>query len=295
MNADIGAVASAPLISGDSNPGKISFTPGGVGRNIAHNLALMGADVRLLSACGDDANGKMLLDSCAAAGINTENVLVVPDMPTSCYLYIAGPSGDMVLAVNDMDICERISPAYLMRHKDLINSAAAVVMDANLSPETIGWLAENCTVPIYCDPVSVNKASKLLPYLGSIHTLKPNRIEAALLSGIEINTPEDLRAAAESLLEKGVKRVFISLSDKGVFVASEGESRLLPCVPGKTVNTTGCGDAFTAALVYAGINSLSPVRSARAGLKAAALTAASNKSVAPSISGSELLSNIDES
>ena len=289
MNIDIGGTSFLPLLPGDSNPGRISVTPGGVGRNIAHNLALFGTDVRLLSSCGNDEHGRILLSSCQEIGIETDRVLVLPNLPTSCYLYIADPSGDMALAVNDMAVCERITPLYLEQNRELLDQAAAVVMDANLPGETICWLADNCKAPLYCDPVSVSKAPKVQKALGSIHMLKPNRLEAELLSGVKINSPDDAALAAERLLARGVKNVCISLASDGVYAAGEGEGFLLPNLPGKPFNTTGCGDAFMAALVYAGIHGCRLRQSVQAGLQAAAITAKSPLAVNSEISGRDIL------
>lgn len=289
MNIDVGGTSYKPLLMQDSNPGSIKVTPGGVGRNIAHNLALMGVDVRLLSACGQDGYGSILLTSCRNIGIGVEAVLVLPDMPTSCYLYIAGPDGDMVAAVNDMEICNKISPEYLESNKALLDNAAAVVMDANLPPDSIIWLAENCKAPLYCDPVSVSKAPKLIRAIPFLHAIKPNRYEAGLLSGVEIKMPEDAAAAADRLLGAGVEQVYISLGSEGVYAAEKGGGFLIPNLPGETVNTTGCGDAFMAALVYAGINSCNLRQSALAGLKASQITALSPLAVNPDIRGRELL------
>ena len=64
LNADIWGRPSGPIILRDSNPGSVTLTPGGVGRNIAHDLCLLGLDVSLVSAVGDDSNGEFLLDRC---------------------------------------------------------------------------------------------------------------------------------------------------------------------------------------------------------------------------------------
>ena len=73
-----------------------------------------------------------------------------------------------------------------------MENARVIVADANIPAESLAFLAENCTAPIFCDPVSTIKAEKLLPILGKIHTLKPNRMEAALLAGIPVETKEQV-------------------------------------------------------------------------------------------------------
>ena len=94
-----------------------------------------------------------------------------------------------------------------------------VVLDTNLPADSIRWVAENCKAPIFADPVSTAKAEKLRPVLGKLHTLKPNRLEAELLSGVAITDDASLHRAADALLSTGLHRVFISLGAVGVFAA----------------------------------------------------------------------------
>ena len=77
VNVDIGGRSFAPLVSADSNPGRVTISLGGVGRNIAHNLSLLGADVRLLTAYGDDAHGAQVAASCSELGIDLSHALRV--------------------------------------------------------------------------------------------------------------------------------------------------------------------------------------------------------------------------
>ena len=251
VNVDIGGQADKALNPNDSNPGQVSISLGGVGRNIAHNLALMGVDVQLLTAFGQDIHGQKIAASCVELGIDVGKALRLADVPTSTYLYIAEPNGEMALALSDMQVCEKITPTYLSANLSTLQNAQVVVADTNIPAESLIYLAENCTVPLFCDPVSTAKAEKLLPILSKIHTLKPNRLEAALLSGIPIHTTADAQQAAEVLLNKGVKRVFLSMGAEGVYAATKTQQLWLPNLPGHTVNTTGCGDAFMAALVWA--------------------------------------------
>ena len=287
-NVDICGRAWDPLVPEDSNPGLVSMSIGGVGRNIAHNLGLLGADVRMLTACGDDLNGQRLCAASTEAGIDMSHVLKLRDERTSTYLYITGPDGDMALAVSDMTICERISPSYLADNRDLLENARAVVCDANIPAESLAWLAENCSAPLFCDPVSTVKAEKLRPHLGRIHTLKPNRIEAELLSGIPIHDEGDVEKAADKLLSMGIRRVFISLGGDGIYAASWKESCWMEPLPCRMVNTTGCGDSVMAAIVWAYLEELSLADTARAGLAAGSITIETPETISPKMSA-ELL------
>lgn len=287
-NMDIGGHAFAPLIHQDSNPGAVRLSPGGVGRNIAHNLRLLGTDVRFLTAFGEDLYGRQLSASCLELGIDLTGALRVPDKATSTYLYIADPDGDMALAVSDMEICKEISPAYLARNLALLSKAQVVVADTNLPRESLEYLAENCTAPLFCDPVSTVKAEKLRSILPHIHTLKPNKLEAELLSGVAIESITDVIRAADRLLELGVQRVFISLGADGVYAATMSERLHFNNLPCAIANTTGCGDAFMGALVWAWLEGLDLPHTALAGLAAAAITMESPQTINPALSADAL-------
>ena len=292
VNVDIGGRSHKPLVAADSNPGTVSFSLGGVGRNIAHNLCLLGTEVRLLSAYGDDINGQRVAASCSELGIDASHALVVPGGTTSTYLYLTDPEGEMALAVSDMSICDLITPAYLEANLGILRNAQVVVADANIPAETLAYLAENCQVPLFVDPVSTVKAEKIRPILSAIHTLKPNRMEAELLSGVPIRCLEDVPKAAGVLLDQGVHRLFISLGSDGVYAATEDEGIWLPTLPGNMVNTTGCGDAYMAALVWAYLEGMDLRQTALAGLAAGAIAMESSKTINPYMSADAVRARI---
>ncbi len=288
VNVDIGGRSFASLVGADSNPGAVSISLGGVGRNIAHNLALMGLDVRMLTALGDDLNGQRVATSCSELGIDMSHALKVPGAATSTYLYLTGPDGEMALAVSDMEICKKITPAYLAANYAMLQNAQAVVADTNIPEESLIWLAENLTVPLFVDTVSTTKAEKVRPILDRIHTLKPNRLEAALLSGVKIHSPEDMKKAADRLTELGLHRMFISMGADGVYAAMGDQRLTLPTIPGKMVNTTGCGDAFMAALVWAYLQGSDLESTALAGLAAGSIAMESPETINPAMSAQSL-------
>lgn len=292
VNIDIGGQSFAPLVSEDSNPGAITTSLGGVGRNIAHNLTLLGTDVRLLTAFGDDIYGQRIISSCSELGIDISHALKTGEHPTSTYLYIASENGDMAMALSDMEVCRKITPGYLAANLPLIQKAQAVVVDTNIPEESLVYLAENCTVPLFCDPVSTTKAKKIIPVLSKIHTLKPNRLEAELLSGVAIRKAQDVEKAAAALLEKGVQQLFISMGSDGVYATSKDKKLWLPNLPGNMVNTTGCGDAFMAALVWAALEDNDLRGCAMAGLAAASIAMETKETINPAMSATAVRSRM---
>ena len=288
VNVDIGGRSNGPLVAADSNPGSVRTSLGGVGRNIAHNLSLLGTDVRMLTAFGDDLYGQKVAASCGELGIDIGHALKVPGAATSTYLYIADEQGEMAMALSDMEVCKMITPAYLAANQAMLQNARVLVADTNIPAESLRYLAENCSVPLFCDPVSTAKAGKLLPILDKIHTLKPNRLEAELLSGVPIQTREDAEKAAQALLSKGVRRVFLSMGAQGVYAAAEDQGLWLPNLPGRMVSTTGCGDSFMAALVWAYMENYDLRSAALAGLSAGSITMESQETINPAMCAAAL-------
>ena len=229
-----------------------------------------------MTALGEDIFSLAIEQGCAALGIDLSRALRVKNGSTSVYLYITDPDGDMALAVSDMAIARHISPAYLESVGDILDNAALIMLDGNLEAKSIDWLGAHCKVPLFADPVSVRKAERFRAALPRLHTFKPNLLEAELLTG-----EAEPERAASALLNLGVRRVFLSLGERGL-LAAEGTMHVhLPNMPGELVNTTGAGDAMTAALARAYLDGLDLGRSARFSLAAASIAIESGESVSP--------------
>ncbi len=294
-NIDIGGRSFAPLVAKDSNPGRVTVSLGGVGRNIAHNLRLLGVDVCLLTALGDDFNAQRVSASCAELGIDLSFALHVPGGVTSTYIYLDDADGDMALALSDMEICTRITPSCLEARRDLLSRADVIVADANIPAESLVWIGKHCSAPLFADPVSTAKAEKLRPVLSRIHTLKPNRLEAELLSGIPVADEISLFRAARALLDTGLERAAITLGSRGILAADARAIELIPVCPAHIRNATGAGDAFMAALVWSWLQHQDFSSSCRAAAAAAALTVESVETVNPSLTPQAVLERMASS
>lgn len=286
-NIDIAGRPASALVPRDSNIGTVRLSPGGVGRNIAHNLALLGTDVRLVTAFGEDAQADSLVEGCREAGIDLTHSFVVPGCATSTYLYVTDEHGEMEAAINDMAILEQLTPERLERCLPLMESAEVVVVDTNLPARTLAWIAEHVSVPLFCDPISTAKAARIAPVMGRLHTLKPNLLEARSLA--ELGAKADASEAAQRLLSTGLQRAFVSLGAEGVFCATKDQAVHLPLLPCHVVNTTGGGDAMMAGLVWAHLQGLGLQEAGRAGLAASAIAVESGETVSPQMSEAALL------
>ncbi len=272
LNMDIGGFPSAPLVPGDSIPGRVTSALGGVGWNVARDCALLGADTAFVSVLGWDGHAdiraeasRLGVDLSAAAWTGENN---------DRYLYICNERGDVAAAVNDMRLCTRMDPAFIQARLDRLNAADAVAADANLLPETLAALAEGLTVPLAVDCVSAAKCVRLAPILSKIHTLKANRQEAAALTGR--TDPVD---ALRALLDAGVIRAVISLGAEGVLCGEGDRIFTVPAPAAEVTDATGAGDALTAALTVGLIYGLDLRACAELGAAAAAVTLARPGSV----------------
>ena len=287
-NMDIGGFPDAALVAGDSNPGRVRMTPGGVGRNIAENLARLGLEVELITALGDDANGHAILADCHAKGIGVAHVQIEKDCGSSVYLFVDDAQGDMSVAINDMAIQSRITPERLAERLELLNSMDAAVLDANLPEESIAFLCRELRVPIFADAVSAAKVGKLKRVLDRLYCLKPNRIEAELLTGMQISGIGEAKAAAAKLLELGLARVMLTLGSDGAICADAQQCLFLPPGSVRIVNASGAGDAYTAAQVWSFCSGLSLRESGIAGQAASSIAMQSISAVNPELCAEKL-------
>lgn len=274
---DIWGRPDRPLVGADSNPGQVSLRPGGVGRNIAHDLSLLGLKVSLIAALGSDIYAGAIKESCRALGIDLSYAPVSPDMSSGCYLYISDEKGEMALAVSDMEICSLMDPALVLGLLPKIRTRS-MVLDANLPEDTLIALAEHSPWPVYADPVSTAKGEKLRPILHRLRAIKPNALEAKSLTG-----EDDPQKAAAELVRMGVSRVFISLGAEGMVAADEKGVLRLPPVPTQVVNSTGAGDAATAAIVAGDLWGMDLAETACLAQQAGAITCRSMGANAPEL------------
>ena len=293
-NIDITATAYSPLIFQDSNPGKLTVSFGGVGRNVAENMARLGYETSMIAPLGDDNFRQQLEEHSRAVGLDMSRCLIVEGTVTSSYLCLNHPNGDIALAVSAMDICDRLTPAFLEQHISFLNSCDAVMMDANIPQETIQYLSERITTKLCADGVSEKKAGKLRDVLRSLYFIKANRSEMEAITGIPLTDVYTIRKAASALMSIGVKNVSITLSDDGAFLANAEGSAMLPPMHATTVNSTGCGDAFFAGALHGLLEGHNSVQALKEGLAMASLCAKAESAVSPDASLSALRETLNQ-
>ena len=283
VNMDISAALTAPFVPADSVPGQVTLGCGGVARNIAHNLRLMGHEVKFVSVFGGETFGEMCWHECQAIGLDLALSERCEGQRNGLYLCVNDMYGEMRAAVADTDIIDHLTPTFLEGRIDVINNSAAVVADTNISIEALQYLIDHCKAPLFIDTVSTNKAPRVITALQqstnkSLHGLKLNLQEAKAVT--RCDTAQE---AAAQLIALGVKQVYITLGGDGVYCSDVTFNQHLPAIPTHVVNTTGAGDAFMAGVIHAHLQQMSLLDCAQVGLRAARATLLSQQTVNPDI------------
>lgn len=280
---------TAGLAPATSNTAEIRSTRGGTARNVAENLARLGANAFLITAVGDDATGQQLLAQTADSGVNVDHALVVPGQSTGSYIALLEADGTLSVALDDVRVMNAITPDTLDERRDLFATADMVVMDGSLSEATmreIVALTREFGVRLVADPSSARLAYKLRPFLRYLHLVVPNEVEEAALCEVDFPgyDPNVSLALARRLVTAGVENVVVTLSDFGLDYATADEMGYIPPKYSRMVDSTGTGDAVTAAIIFGMLNNLPVIESIRLGAAAASLTLQSPETVVPDLS-----------
>jgi pseudouridine kinase len=268
-NVDLKARTATALVPATSNPGSVVRTPGGVGRNVAENLARLGSRVALLSAVGSDPDGDWLVEETAAAGVDVSPVL--RGGRTGRYVALLDADGSLVAGVSDMAATDALGPDVL--DVDLIRSADLVVVDGNLPATTVDAVLA-LGVRVVIDPVSVAKARRISPLLGRarpVFAITPNEDELAALGSVA------------ELHARGVEVVWVRRGPAGSLLSTHDGETSLEAPQATPVDVTGAGDAMLAAFCHRLLAGFSLTEAAAYGHEAAALTVASPHTVRPDL------------
>lgn len=268
---DVFAYPKEKIILGDSNPGYLKQSLGGVGRNIAENLARLGVDTTLITPVGKDDGRKLVMQ-------NAQDVMLKLSMiqmeHTPTYLSILNEDHDNVVAIAAMDEIEHVTKDDMKVRDISFQNADLIVLDTNLNRDTLSYIFNTYDKPFYVDVISCRKAERIKPHFRKITALKMNRLEAQHLSGmLDEKDPEVL---AKYFLTQGVKEIYITLGKDGSYFMSKEEAHQYPSSHVVAKNTSGAGDAFFAGVIYAKLNDLDTLTYAR---KAAVLTVQSEHAV----------------
>ncbi len=294
INIDIEGSPFERLKYHDSNPGKVNMAFGGVGRNITENVARLGGNVAMLSVIGDDQMGLGAKAELESLGVDTSCIKVLRGENTAMYLSILDDRKDMELALCDMEIIEAITPEVLMEHKDFLRESKIVALDGNLSENLLEFAVNMLEgIPLFFDPVSAAKAIRAKKIIGKFHSIKPNVMEAEIISGMSIDGVDDLKRVGKWFIDQGVQRVFITLNKDGVYYKDEHvDGFIRPANDLKVMSATGAGDSFSAAIMLGFVQNRTTRETAKMGMVAASIAMESRHAVNKNINIEELLRRI---
>lgn len=253
-NVDFCYAGEVSLFKENSNRGHMLTSPGGVGRNTCENLIRLGNKVEFVTAFGDDFMSDYLKKSCSDLGIGLDHSIFVNNHTSSVYISILDENSDIEAEMCDVDLLDAFSKEAIDERADFITGAKVVVC-AGLHVDAVNETLKVCKkkdIPVFIDPISIDYAREYKPIIGQFHTIKPNKAELEILADMKVNNEDDVKVAIDKILEKGTKRIFVSLGTKGcVYADSQGNYIVKKIIANdKMVNATGGGDAFMSALVH---------------------------------------------
>jgi pseudouridine kinase len=278
----------APAVLGASNPARASGSLGGVARNVAENLALLGVPVRLCSRVGDDDAGRDLLARTAGVGVDVSATSVAAGEATAQYVAVLAPTGDLVVGAAAMEVLDEVDLARI--EGAWPDGEGWLFLDCNLSGDVLAATlarARRLGTPVAVDAVSAPKVARLAvarEELDAVRLLFCNRDEArSLTSALGLRGDGDVEAWAAALVGAGATAVVVTLGVEGAVLADSAGLRRVPAAPSTVVDVTGAGDALVAATIFRLVSGADLDAAVRAGMIAAAATVGSTASVCPGL------------
>ena len=227
--------------------------PGGKGANQAVAMARLGGNVSMIGKVGNDGFGQTLLNALKADNVNTDYI-GIEEGPTGVALItvdknaensiVVAPGANYKVAVEDLDY-----------NIEAINNSDIVVVQLETPLETIKYgLKKAKEAGKY---TILNPAPAVVledEIIKNVDLLTPNETELEILSGVELNTEDDIKRAAQIMIDKGVKELIVTLGSKGSLYINKERSMFKSAYKVQAVDTTAAGDSYTGALSVAFAN-----------------------------------------
>jgi ribokinase len=248
-NMDLVAKAPRIPITGETLMGTDFFmVPGGKGANQAVAAAKLGAKVFFVAKLGKDIFASQSLSNFEQFRIDTKYIGQVDGVPSGIAIIAIDDNGkNSIIVVPGAN--HRLTPADVVNAEQDIVSAGVVVAQLEIPLETVeqaAKLAKKHNVPFILDPAPARPVSDEL--LKMVAIIKPNEIEAEMITGIKITDQAAASRAADVLMQRGVKTVLITMGDKGFLLATKKTRNFVESKKVAVVDSTAAGDAFTGAL-----------------------------------------------
>ena len=287
---DVKAQSFGDLVRRGDVPGSTHVNVGGVARNMAKNLTLLGAQVSIVSVVGDDEFGRMIRADLSGTKVNLENLLTIPNQHTATWVGILNAHGDLDVGIFGGEIFSMLTPQIIDERATLFSQNNLIAVDATIPRATIDAvvaIAQANRVPVYLNPASIARAQTVVDCVGNFAIITANTLEAQVLCPIVEWSNSHIVAsatrAAQNLVERSVQRAIITLGADGIVYADANETRYAPAHPATIVDTTGAGDALAAMFLLCHLQHRPLDETLERAFRAAAITAACNESVSENI------------
>lgn len=248
ISVDYIATADEKLQHHVSNDGHLSMSFGGVSHNICFNLIMLGHKPTFITALHDDETGILIKNHLNQLKVKYYSPKTI--YPSCSYVAINNTLHDMDVAIFDNRIVREITPKYLSTCHQIINQADYIILDANVSKESINYVVNKYhkSKKIFCEPISPQLALHFEDVLNKIYLIKCNIHEARSLAKAPKLEKEEL---VKALFKKGLKNVIISNGKHDIYYGlNNNEIYCFPIKPHtKFKNTTGCGDALFSGVI----------------------------------------------
>ncbi len=239
---------------------KYNVRPGGKGCNQAIAIARLGGNTNFISKIGKDAYGELALKTLEKNKISTENIIQDGNQQTG----VAGILVDqntgknainvIVGAPSSLRISEIEKQINLIKRSKIFLTQLEVPKDVTL--HCLKTAKENGCITIL-NPAPASEISK--EFYNNIDFFTPNETEAEFYTGIKIASEKEAKQAADKLLNLGIKKIIITLGEKGLFYSDGKEETYLKASAVKAIDTTGAGDAFNGGLAF-GLSKEKPIK-----------------------------------
>lgn len=232
----------------DSNPAIITTSFGGVARNIVDNLTLFDKKVKFLTVFSTDGFGQDMESDLKQKGVDTSACLHL-DEPSPMYLAMLDQNQDLLMAMVDTRLLNSLTNENIIAFLKDCTKEDVVVFDTNLDTDLIETIINHAKGKLVCDPISIEKGRKILPYLSRLSLFKPNQYQAEMLSNIKIVDEATLIQVGRYFKEEKIAQTIITMGDQGGLFVDQHSMIRYKSSPTSIKNAVGAGDAFLASFI----------------------------------------------